>query len=413
MKAARLALAVALVTTLGATTACDEEEPDCTRPADLPVTGVGNTTVLLDVTASTRSAGPAPNYAGAVADALGRAVDRGDVVSIGTFDGSAATVAWTVENYPTASMSKRDSNRKRDRETARGCLGRTAGQAATTPARTNGTDVLGAMGVAATHTRLAGDQRRTVVVATDGLSTAGCADLSRGPVGKPQLIDAAASDCPKRPDWPTSLAGVHLTMVGVGHPADGQPVLETGHLAWLQQYWERLCLVVGAASCEVSTAPVAVVRRGDTVAASTVPLTDPVVRFTPGAGPPTPPVERKTYNVDSAALFPTDSDEVGQAGRKRLAEITEQIKDTSVTALEVIGYTDSRSSPGHNQALSQRRAAAVGRELTALGLPAPKTRGAGETGRLCPQEKLPDGSWDEACLQRNRRVEIVITTESG
>ncbi|MBQ1069433.1 MULTISPECIES: OmpA family protein [unclassified Micromonospora] len=413
MRAARIALATALVATLGAAVACggDKEEPDCASQPGLPVEGVGNTVVLLDVTASVRSAGPAPDYAAAVAPTLDAAVERADVVSIGTFDGSAATVTWTVESYPTAATSKRPSNQAVERKDTKACLGRLAARAATITARTAGTDVLGAMSVAATHTGAAGDARRTVVLATDGLATAGCADLSREPVGAPRLIEASADDCPKRPDWPTSVKGVHLRMLGVGHPADGQPVLETGHLAWLQQYWERLCLVAAAASCEVSTAPVAVVRRGD--GSSGVPPADPVVRFTPGAGPPNPPADRKTFNIDSAALFATGSDEVGAAGRQRLAEIAKQVDRSKVTALEVIGYTDSRGSDQYNRDLSERRAVTVGRELTSLGLPTPRTRGAGETGRLCTREQLPNGSWDEACLQRNRRVEIVMTTESG
>ncbi|MEV4844999.1 OmpA family protein [Micromonospora matsumotoense] len=368
--------------------------------------------VLLDVSASTRGTGSAPDWAAEVDAPVAAAVDRGDVVSIGAFDGSASTVTWATRDRVTAPTSKRTNNQRLERDATKSCLRGWARQAARMPARTTGTDVLGALGVAGGQTSPAGDARRTVVIATDGLGTVGCADLSRAPAGGAALIEAAVRDCPNRSGWPTELAGNHLVMLGVGHPAEGQPLPQTGHLAWLRQYWRRLCAAAQAASCEVSTAPVTV-RAGGTGGGAGRPPADPPVSFRPEVGPPPPEPEGKVWPVPSAALFATDSDEVGQAGIARLGQIRKEIGGDRVTRVEVIGYTDSRGSDRHNQGLSERRAAAVGAALRQLGLPTPVTRGAGETGRICLTEQRPDGTWDEGCLQRNRRVEIVISTESG
>ncbi|MFJ8685610.1 OmpA family protein [Micromonospora wenchangensis] len=411
----RITLAAVTMAALGAGAGCghdDEPQDPCAAAAAPAPTGVGRTAVLLDVSASTRAAGSAPDWAAEVEAQVAAAVDRGEVVSIGTFDGSASTVVWEVRDRATAPTSKRTNNQRLERAETKSCLRRSTSRAARTPARTAGTDILGALGVAGGQTAAAGKARRTVVIATDGLGTVGCTDLSRAPAGGAALIEAAVRDCPARTGWPTELAGNHLVMLGVGHPAEGQPVPETGQLAWLRQYWRRLCAAAQAASCEVSTAPVAV-RSGGTGGGAGQPPTDPPVSFRPEGGPPLPEPEGTVWPVPSAALFATDSDEVGQAGITRLGQIRKEIGTARVTRVEVVGYTDSRGSDRHNQELSERRAAAVGAALRGLGLPTPVTRGAGETGRICLTEQRPGGAWDENCLQRNRRVEIVISTESG
>ncbi|MEV6707405.1 OmpA family protein [Micromonospora wenchangensis] len=410
----RIALAAVTVAAFGAAAGCGEgdgPQDTCAAVAGPAPTGVGRTAVLLDVSASTRGAGSAPDWAAEVEAQVAAAVDREEVVSIGTFDGSASTVAWAVRDRVTAPTSKRTNNQRLEREKTKFCLRRSASEAARTPARTTGTDILGALGVAGGQTAPAGEARRTVVIATDGLGTVGCTDLSRAPAGGAALIEAAVRDCPARTGWPAELAGNHLVMLGVGHPAEGQPIPETGQLAWLRQYWRRLCAAAQAASCEVSTAPVAVRSGGGGGAGQ--PPTDPPVSFRPEGGPPLPEPEGTVWPVPSAALFATDSDEVGQAGIARLGQIRKEIGTARVTRVEVIGYTDSRGGDRHNQDLSERRAAAVGVVLNGLGLPTPVTRGAGETGRICLTEQRPGGAWDEDCLQRNRRVEIVISTESG
>ncbi|SCG67937.1 OmpA family protein [Micromonospora coxensis] len=407
-RSGRAALAVVGVAALIAVPACTDDRDACEVLGDPPpIAGVAHTAVLIDVTASTRSTGAAPDWAAAVAGPVEAAIERRDVVSIGTFDGSAATVTWAIENRVTAPTSTTPDNQEYETEATRSCLRRVAAQAAATAPRTAGTDVLGALGVAAEQTRAAGEARRTVVLATDGLSTTGCTDLSRAPVGGEALIDAAVRDCPDRPEWPTSLVGADLLMVGVGNPVAGRPVPETGHLAWLRQYWERLCLTVPAASCEVSTAPAPTRQSG----VATSPPADPVVLFKPGAGPPPTPPDI-TYSLPSAALFANESDVVGPEGVARLGAVRERIGNARVSRVEIVGHTDSRGGAAYNKALSERRAAAVGRELARLGLPVSVTRGVGETRRICLHERR-NGGWDEECLGRNRRVEIVITRESG
>jgi OmpA-OmpF porin, OOP family len=214
--------------------------------------------------------------------------------------------------------------------------------------------------------------------------------------------------CPEKSDWPHALAEAHLVMVGVGHPAAGQPIPQTGHVQWLRLYWERICQVAQAASCNVSVAPVR--QRDDSPGAN--PHSDPPVAFAPGGGAPTLP-PRHVYNLQSTVLFDTDSHDLRPEGEAHLARLATEIKASERRSVEVVGHTDSRDDDAHNQDLSERRAVEVAKVLRGNGVTVVGTRGAGEREPLCRAEKRPDGTWDQACLQRNRRVEIVVTEQDG
>ncbi|MER7166187.1 OmpA family protein [Micromonospora sp. NPDC000207] len=407
--------AVVVTAVAGLVGGCGERKLDCSPPEAGHDQSVGRTVVLVDVTASIRSAGAAPDYPTALIAQINGAVTRGDVVTVGSFDGSAATVRWTVTDYPTASTRNRDKRRKADEDRARACLGQATRQAAMARAGVAGTDLLGALAVAGRHTN-ATVGRRTVVIATDGLSTVGCADFGVRPVGSDKMIEAAVAECPDRPDWPVDLAGTHLMLLGLGHPAEGQPVPETGHLAWLRQYWEKVCLTAQAAACDISTSPVPVISDGakDGGSGAAAPHPDPQVTFVPGAGPPVHRPDFVTYPVPSAALFATGSHAITPRGRERLRQVAEDVTSRyGIAAVQVVGHTDSRNSPAHNQRLSERRAESAARLLGDLGLPVTEIRGAGEKELLCPREQRADGTWDQDCLQLNRRVEIIVTRESG
>jgi outer membrane protein OmpA-like peptidoglycan-associated protein len=117
---------------------------DASRPP-----GAGRTALLIDVTNSTRSmerAG-APDYADALRPVLQQVVERGDVVTIGTFDGSAVGVAWNKPDLITDAERQNERRDKREREEAVDCLSEHVRKASTRRPRHAGTDVTGAIGI--------------------------------------------------------------------------------------------------------------------------------------------------------------------------------------------------------------------------------------------------------------------------
>lgn len=81
--------------------------------------------------------------------------------------------------------------------------------------------------------------------------------------------------------------------------------------------------------------------------------------------------------------------------------------------MRVDGHTDAKGDDAYNQALSERRAAAVKAWLAGNArIPADHmgTRGYGETRPVAPNAR-PDGADDPAGRQRNRRVEIAVAAE--
>jgi outer membrane protein OmpA-like peptidoglycan-associated protein len=89
----------------------------------------------------------------------------------------------------------------------------------------------------------------------------------------------------------------------------------------------------------------------------------------------------------------------------RLATYLSANPDTKVL---IEGHTDSRGSDSYNEALSQRRADAVGTALESRGIPADRVQTAGR-GKSFPvaTNDTPAGR------QQNRRVEIVFSDTSG
>ena len=401
MTAARLPL-VLLLLAFGFVAGCDEDDP-CAKMAGLP-DGGGATVLLSDVSASARSGGEGPDYAAALRPYLTKAIGRGDRISIGSFDGSSATVRWEKQDEPTLAKSKRPENQESDREDFAECLNTAVRAAADRPAGVDRTDIQGALGVAAWATT--GAKANTVVLATDGLSTTGCLDLtSQAAAGDPRWIDDLMAACPEKSDWPAVLAGKNLVMVGIGQPADGERPPATGSVEFLRRLWQQVCTTARALSCDISTAPVG---RRDAAKSG---RTDPPVRFVESGG--APPISDHVVTLSSEELFDTDSATLRPGVAERLRPMIESIAGTTPASVEVVGHTDTRASDAHNQDLSERRAAAVAALLTTGGLSGVSSRGVGETGAGCTRERLPGGAWNEPCLQRDRRVDVVVKTTRG
>lgn len=98
--------------------------------------------------------------------------------------------------------------------------------------------------------------------------------------------------------------------------------------------------------------------------------------------------------------------ESGQAAltadaRARLAAIAEVLREYAATLVVVHGHTDSSGTEDLNRALSQRRAAAVARQLQHHGVAAPRLLAVGHgSARPVADNATPEGQ------QANRRVEL-------
>jgi opacity protein-like surface antigen len=111
------------------------------------------------------------------------------------------------------------------------------------------------------------------------------------------------------------------------------------------------------------------------------------------------PAPAKTYLV----FFDWDKSTLTPRATEIIAEAASDSKTTSVTTIDVSGYTDTSGTPVYNQGLSERRAQAVAAQLVTDGVPASEiqTHAYGETHLLVP-------TGPGVREPQNRRVEIVL-----
>jgi outer membrane protein OmpA-like peptidoglycan-associated protein len=122
----------------------------------------------------------------------------------------------------------------------------------------------------------------------------------------------------------------------------------------------------------------------------------------PPAPPAPPPVPAPEAQRSFQVFFDFDKSDITAAAAKVIKAAAESAKAGHATKIVVTGHTDTVGSAAYNQALSERRAAAVKRALVADGLPEAEigTLGVGKSGLLVP---TADGVREP----QNRRAEIV------
>lgn len=134
------------------------------------------------------------------------------------------------------------------------------------------------------------------------------------------------------------------------------------------------------------------------------------VNVTPKAVPPPPPPPPAAKVIDRLAIhvnFDTDKAVVRKADVSELQKAIDFVKKYPDNKVSVEGHTDSRGTAKYNQALSERRAAAVKDYLVKNGnVKAEKIQSAGfgETKPIA-DNKTKKGQFE------NRRVEILILSE--
>ncbi len=107
-------------------------------------------------------------------------------------------------------------------------------------------------------------------------------------------------------------------------------------------------------------------------------------------------------------LFDTDRAALKPGAMPTIDRLADFLHDYPQRRVLIEGYTDSRGSDSYNLALSQRRADAVGNALEGTGIAATRVRmeGFGEAYPVASNSTT-------AGMQQNRRVEIVISDNTG
>jgi outer membrane protein OmpA-like peptidoglycan-associated protein len=109
--------------------------------------------------------------------------------------------------------------------------------------------------------------------------------------------------------------------------------------------------------------------------------------------------------LSSKVLFDIDADQIKPPTRDSIAHTGAALHSVEITRVRVEGYTDNTGTAAHNDALSQRRAAAVAQALGSSGL----AGGHIDVKGFGMQNPVADNA-TEAGRAENRRVAIIVPT---
>ncbi|OFW26862.1 MAG: hypothetical protein A3H97_11500 [Acidobacteria bacterium RIFCSPLOWO2_02_FULL_65_29] len=115
-------------------------------------------------------------------------------------------------------------------------------------------------------------------------------------------------------------------------------------------------------------------------------------------------------DLSADVLFDFDKAEIKKEAEAELLKVATVLDANANAQVSIEGHTDGKGTDAYNNALSERRAAAVKTWITAHSQMAPAriaTRGLGKTKPVAHDTK-PDGSDDPEGRAKNRRVEIVV-----
>jgi len=107
-------------------------------------------------------------------------------------------------------------------------------------------------------------------------------------------------------------------------------------------------------------------------------------------------------------LFDTNRAQLKSGGVREVQKLADALKQNPQRTVFIEGFTDSTGNESYNQELSERRATAVRDTLLGMGVSSDRitTRGYGKSFPVASNDS-------ETGRQLNRRVEIVISDESG
>lgn len=121
---------------------------------------------------------------------------------------------------------------------------------------------------------------------------------------------------------------------------------------------------------------------------------------------PTKPVA--SAPTDFRVFFDWDSAKITPEAADILRHAAQNAKKSSVTVIRIVGYADRSGAATYNQGLSERRAAAVARQLAKDGI---STKGAAVYGEGERNPLVPTG--DGVREVQNRRVHVILGSPSN
>lgn len=136
-----------------------------------------------------------------------------------------------------------------------------------------------------------------------------------------------------------------------------------------------------------------------------------VLKEAPGAA-----AGEQRFELSADALFEfdrADEADILPGGREQVADVAAKLKGVPFALVQVIGHTDELGTELYNQGLSQHRAMTVRKLLIDGGVPASSVIAIG-AGESQPVKRCEDGlpfTELKACLQPNRRVEVIVSAE--
>jgi peptidoglycan-associated lipoprotein len=107
-------------------------------------------------------------------------------------------------------------------------------------------------------------------------------------------------------------------------------------------------------------------------------------------------------------LFDFDKSDLRANETSKVSEIATYMEQNPSVKVGIDGHTDPRGTDKYNQALSERRVVVIRDALLRAGVPVDKihTGAFGKARPVC-------GNPTESCWQRDRRVEVLITTDTA
>jgi outer membrane protein OmpA-like peptidoglycan-associated protein len=378
--------------------------PWTTQPPAPPGTAAqSDTVIMIDISASfwpktgqtvQQPDGLAQLVASEVETAFGNPGTR--LVSLGLFDGSSTTIDWKLANEALPPATGDSQEIKGEAQAASQCLSSMVASAGRTAPQLPGTDVMAALAAAGQQLQGTPGVRDHVVLITDGLSNAGCLNLSKV-ISQGQSASSVLASCPEHADL-AALRGVGLRLFGVGLQA-ASPPLTTAEQSWVVNYWRNLCSALGVAS----TASCVASAQADDARSSEVSRPgDPSIAF--------PAIQSGVTSVQVPAdlLFAFNSATLSVGGQAYLDILLAQLKGQGRSITKVIGHTDAAGTQAYNLGLSQRRADAVQAYLARRGFSGVPAVGVGEADPACSPQYTSAGAPIESCMAKDRRVQILL-----
>jgi OmpA-OmpF porin, OOP family len=400
-------MAAAGLTGCGGVTVIQDPPGACpwtTQPAAPPGTAArSDTVIMIDISASFwPKSGQTVQQPDGLAQLVASEVETAFVnpgtrlVSVGLFGGSSTTIDWTLTNQALPPATGNGQEIKGEAQAAGQCLSTMVAAASRTAPQVPGTDVMAAL--AAAGQQLAGNLavRDHVALVTDGLSNTGCLSLNKV-ISQGQNASSVLADCPERASL-AALRGVGLQLFGVGLQAANP--LTSAEQAWVENYWNNLCVALGVASPASCVAPAQTKDYPRTSAVSRP--GDPAIAF------PAVRSGADSVQVPADLLFAFNSATLSAAGQSYLDILLAQLRAQGRSITKVIGHTDAVGTQAYNLGLSQRRAGAVEAYLAGHGFSGVAAVGVGEADPACSPQYTPAGAPIESCMAQDRRVQILL-----